>query len=126
MAEGLSPLPLFQPFLRVRKPVRKQRNTAQPEDSRISLGILVGHSHVDFTSFGKLPNLEPPIGRINFGWKVASPEKLHGATISAVSFFLSFATFRMRSSACDTLTRLCARLLRARPERQRDHRAAKQ
>jgi len=62
------------------------------------------------------------------GWKVASPEKLHGATISAVSFsfFLSFATFRMRSSACDTLTRLCARLLRARPERQRDHRAAKQ
>jgi hypothetical protein len=39
-------------------------------------------------------------------------------------FFLSFATFRMRSSACDTLTRLCARLLRARPERQRDHRAA--
>ena len=25
------------------------------------------------------------------------------------SFFLSFATFRMRSSACDTLTRLCAR-----------------
>jgi hypothetical protein len=61
MAEGLSPLPLFQPFLRVRKPVRKQRNTAQPEDSRISLGILVGYSHVDFTSFGKLPNLEPPI-----------------------------------------------------------------
>src|ERR1700736_5768408 len=65
MAEGLSPLPLFQPFLRVRKPVRKQRNTAQPEDSRISLGILVGYSHVDFTSFGKLPNLEPPIARIN-------------------------------------------------------------
>src|ERR1700738_4589441 len=26
-----------------------------------------------------------------------------------LSFFLSFATFRMRSSACDTLTRLCAR-----------------
>jgi hypothetical protein len=67
MAEGLSPLPLFQPFLRVRKPVRKQRNTAQPEDSRISLGILVGYSHVDSTSFGKLPNLELPIGRINFG-----------------------------------------------------------
>jgi hypothetical protein len=26
-----------------------------------------------------------------------------------LSFFLSLATFRMRSSACDTLTRLCAR-----------------
>ena len=26
-----------------------------------------------------------------------------------LSFFLSFATCRMRSSACDTLTRLCAR-----------------
>src|SRR6476469_8611432 len=25
------------------------------------------------------------------------------------SFFLSFATFRMRSSACDTLSRLCVR-----------------
>src|ERR1700732_3414444 len=60
-------LPLFQPFLRVRKTVRKQRNTAQPEDSRISLGILVGYSHVDSTSFGKLPNLELPIGRIDFG-----------------------------------------------------------
>ena len=26
-----------------------------------------------------------------------------------LSFFLSLATFRMRSSACDTLVRLCAR-----------------
>ena len=26
-----------------------------------------------------------------------------------LSFFLSLATFRMRSSACDTLTRLCVR-----------------
>src|SRR5216684_3211003 len=26
-----------------------------------------------------------------------------------LSFFLSLATFRMRSNACDTLTRLCAR-----------------
>jgi hypothetical protein len=34
--------------------------------------------------------------------------------------------FPYESSVCDTLTRLCARLLRARPERQRDHRAAKQ
>ena len=25
------------------------------------------------------------------------------------SFFLSFATFRMRSSACDTVARFCAR-----------------
>ena len=57
---------LFQPFLRVVKPVGKQRNAAQLEDRRIVLGILSGHSRVEFAGFGKLPSLEEPIGRIDF------------------------------------------------------------
>ena len=57
---------LFQPFLRIVKLVGKQRNAAQLEGSRIVPGILGGYSRVQFASFGKLPNLEEPIGSIDF------------------------------------------------------------
>jgi hypothetical protein len=62
---GLQGDRLFQPFLRIVKPVGQQRDAAQAEDCRKVLGIS-GHAHVEFAGFGKLPNLEEPIGRTDF------------------------------------------------------------
>ena len=47
--------------INVTVPVEKQRDAAQLEGCRIVLGILRGHSRVEFASFGKLANLEEPI-----------------------------------------------------------------
>jgi len=57
---------LFQSFLRIVKPVGKQRNTAQLEDRRIVFGISGFYSRVEFASFGKLPDLEELIGGMDF------------------------------------------------------------
>ncbi len=57
---------LFQPFLRILKPVGKQCNAAQLEGCRIMLGILSDDLRVKFASFSKLPRLKEPIGRIDF------------------------------------------------------------
>ena len=57
---------LFQPLLRIVKPVGEQRNAAQLEGCRIFLGILSGDLRIEFAGFGKLPNPEELIGRIDF------------------------------------------------------------
>jgi len=57
---------LFQPFLRIVKPVGKQCNATQLPCCGILLGILSGDLRVKFASFGKLPDLKEPIGRIDF------------------------------------------------------------
>ena len=53
-------------FLRIIEAVGKQRDATQLEGCRIVLGILSRHSRVQSASFGKLPNLEEPIGSIDF------------------------------------------------------------
>jgi hypothetical protein len=79
--------------LRIVKPVGKQRNAAQLEGCRIVLGILSGHSRVEFASFGELPNWKSRLAESIsdcLGWDVACPEKLHGARITAKSWQISF------------------------------------
>ncbi|MGB6906214.1 MAG: hypothetical protein WBE04_03735, partial [Methyloceanibacter sp.] len=57
---------LFQPFLRVVKPVGKKRDAAQAEDRGIVLGVLASYARVDFAGFGKFPALKELIGGIDF------------------------------------------------------------
>ena len=56
---------LFQPFLRVVEPVRKQCNATQLERCRIVLRILSNDLRVEFASFGKLTCRKEPTRRIN-------------------------------------------------------------
>ena len=58
----------FQPILGIVKAVGKQRDPTQLENCRIVVGGVGGDTGILFASLGKLPDLEEPIGGIDWRW----------------------------------------------------------